>query len=41
LSKTLFDAWHVGSKDQLKAVSAMNGTALEWPLGAVIYLGMQ
>ncbi len=41
LSQTLFDAWGLDKTDNLKAVSKLNGVALEWPLGAAIYLGTQ
>lgn len=39
LTKTLFDSWHVNKKDKLRAVSSINGTTLEWPVGAALTLG--
>lgn len=39
LTKTLLDSWNVRKNDKLIAAATIDGTALEWPLGAALYLG--
>lgn len=36
LSQTLLDAWRIDSSDNLRAVSSLGGTPVEWPLGAAL-----